>query len=78
MSLTHLAKIVEQAALMQEVHAGMAAQTTGVIMIAVDGEDGQGHVHVGVLLEENIIPESDKYNKRNGPYFKNYLNFVSL
>ena len=49
MSLTHLAKVVEQAGLMQKVHAGMAAQTTGVIMIAVDGEDGQGHVHVGVL-----------------------------
>ena len=34
---------------MQQIHAGVAAQAAGVVMVSVNREDRQGHVHVGVL-----------------------------
>lgn len=40
---------------MEQVHAGVAAQAAGIIMVAMHREDGQGHVHVGVLMNQKKL-----------------------
>jgi hypothetical protein len=37
----------------KQIHAGMAAQAAGVVVVSMDGENRQSHVHIGVLLKTN-------------------------
>jgi hypothetical protein len=51
---THrLAKVVDQAARGQDVHSRQVFCTPRVVMVPMDGEDGQAHVQVGVLVVGN-------------------------
>ncbi len=45
---------------MKQIHAGMAAQAAGVIVVSMDGENRQSHVHIWVLFKTN---KNDKIRK---------------
>lgn len=47
---THLPKVVDQAAGGQYVDRAQVLGASGIVVVAVDGEHGQGHIIVGVLV----------------------------
>ena len=50
----YLSKIVDKSRFVNEVKAGVSSEAGGIVVVAVDGEDGQPDVEVGGLVVDGL------------------------
>ena len=62
----YLSKIVDKSCFVNEVKAGVSSEAGGIVVVAVDGEDGQPDVEVGGLVVDGLGVAVSVVHKRVG------------
>ena len=71
-------KIVDEAAGSEDVHSGEVVCAGGVVVVAVDGEDGKTDVEIRVFeIDSSAVHEHRKLVKYTGVNFSSCLSYSS-